>query len=170
MMEKIKIVDENDLPIGSATRQEAWQKGLYHEIAQIVIEDETGNILLQKRSPEKGLFPNCWTNGASGHIDVGETYETAAPRELTEELGIDVRLEYLGKVLVQVKTDDKDINQFHGVFKALVPHDIMLTPDPTEVSEVRWFTRKELQEKTLSAPEEFTPGMIKTFEEFYSQY
>jgi isopentenyl-diphosphate delta-isomerase len=72
-------------PIGGSTRQEAWANGSYYRLVQIVLRDEDGNFLLQKRSSLKALFPNCWTNAASGHVDEGETYEISAPRELVEE-------------------------------------------------------------------------------------
>jgi isopentenyl-diphosphate delta-isomerase len=168
MTEKIQIVDENDQPVGYATRQEAMAKGLYYRLAQIILEDENGTLLLQKRSPKKALYPNRWTNAASGHVDEGETYEIAAPRELKEEIGITVPLEYVGKFLIQRKEGDKTINQFNGVFKGHVPHDTPFRLEPEEVSEVRWFTVDELREKVASNPELFTPAMARVVQEFYA--
>jgi isopentenyldiphosphate isomerase len=168
MAEKIQIVDENDQPIGSATRQEAWASGAYYRLVQIILQDEEGNFLLQKRSPKKALYPSRWTNAASGHVDEGESYETTASRELMEEIGVEVRLEYVGRILIQMHEGDKTINQFNGVFHGIIPHDIKFTLDPEEVSEVRWFTLDELKEKTTSLPDEFTPAMVRAVKEFYS--
>lgn len=167
MAEKIQIVDENDEPIGGSTRQEAWAKGSYYRLVQIVLRDEDGNFLLQKRSPLKALFPNCWTNAASGHVDEGETYEISAPRELAEEIGVEVPLEFVGKFLVQKTMDDKIINQFNGVFEGRIPRDTKFTIQPLEVSEVQWFTPEELKEKIATSPSEFTPAMVRAVEEFY---
>lgn len=101
MSERIQIVDEDDQPIGASTRQEAWANGSYYRLVQIVLRDEDGDFLLQKRSMEKPLYPGRWTNAASGHVDEGETYETSAPRELAEEIGVEVPLTFVGKFLVQ---------------------------------------------------------------------
>lgn len=46
------------------------------------------NVLLQKRSAEKDVFPNCIDASCTGHMDPGETPVAAALRELHEELGI----------------------------------------------------------------------------------
>jgi isopentenyl-diphosphate delta-isomerase len=167
MPERIQIVDENDQPIGASTRQEAWANGSYYRLVQIILRDEQGNFLLQKRSPKKALYPGRWTNAASGHVDEGETYEISAPRELVEEVGISVPLEYTGKILIQLQEGNKTINQFNGVFIGQISHDTQFNLDPDEVSAVRWFTLQELKEKTAETPEEFTPAMVRAVTEFY---
>lgn len=167
MPERIQIVDENDRPIGATTRQEAWASGLYYRLVQIVLRDEDGNFLLQKRSMEKPLYPGRWTNAASGHVDEGETYETSAPCELNEEIGVDAPLTFIGKFLVQKTMDDKIINQFNSVFEGQIPRDTKFALQPEEVSEVRWFTPEELQKNIADSPENFTPAIVKAVEEFY---
>lgn len=167
MPERIQIVDENDQPIGASTRQEAWAKGSFYRLVQIVIRDENGDFLLQKRSMQKPLYPGRWTNAASGHVDEGETYEIAAPRELKEEIGVDVPLTFVGKFLVQRKDDDKTINQFNGVFEGKISQGKELTLQPEEVSEVKWFSPKDLRESIGKNPDDFTPAMVRAFEEFY---
>ncbi|HEU4715533.1 MAG TPA: NUDIX domain-containing protein [Candidatus Saccharimonadales bacterium] len=168
MLERIQIVDENDQPIGASTRQEAWASGSYYRLVQIILRDKKGNFLLQKRSPKKALYPNRWTNAASGHVDEGETYETSAPRELQEEVGISAPLEFLGKILIQRKEDGKTFNQFNGVFMGTIPHDTQFNLQADEVSEVRWFTPAELKERIAAAPDDFTPAMVRAVEEFYA--
>ena len=76
MPERIQIVDEKDQPIGASTRQEAWASGSYYRLVQIILRDKEGNFLLQKRSPKKALYPNRWTNAASGHVDEGDHHVT----------------------------------------------------------------------------------------------
>lgn len=169
MPERIQIVDENDELIGLATRQEAWNKGLYYRLVQIVLRDSEGNFLLQKRSLEKSYCPGRWTSAASGHVDEGETYESSAPREILEELGVKTPLHFIGKVLVKTTMNDKIINQFNGVFEGQVLHDIKFTPQPEEVSEVKWFTPKELHEKISQSPNDFTPGIARVVEKFYQK-
>lgn len=169
MPERIQIVDENDRPIGASTRQEAWANGSYYRLVQIVIQDEEGNFLFQKRSLKKPLYPGLWTNAASGHVDEGETYETSAPRELNEEIGVTVPLTLVGKFLVQKTVDDKIINQFNGVFEGRIPHDTEFSLQPEEVSEVKWFTPAELRERIVANPDAFTPAAVTAFHKFYEQ-
>ena len=168
MPERIQIVDENDQLTGVATRQEAWGKGLYYRLVQIVLRDEDGNFLLQKRSLEKSYCPGRWTNAASGHVDEGETYESSAPRELAEEIGIETPLRYVGKVLVKTTMGSKIINQFNSVFEGTVSRNTKFTPRPEEVSEVRWFTPTELKDAVATIPDNFTPGLVKVVSELYA--
>lgn len=168
MPERIQIVDENDQPIGASTRQEAWARGSFYRLVQIVLRDENGNFLLQKRSMQKPLYPGRWTNAASGHVDEGETYETSAPRELKEEIGVDTPLTFVGKFLVQKEEDGKIINQFNGVFEGKISQDTKLTLQPEEVSETKWLTGKDLQASIMANHDDFTPAMVRAFEEFYA--
>lgn len=168
MPERIQIVDENDQPIGASTRQEAWASGSFYRLVQIVIRDESGNLLLQKRSMQKPLYPGRWTNAASGHVDEGETYEIAAPRELKEEIGIDTPLTFVGKFLVQKKEGSKTINQFNGIFEGKVSQNAKLILQPEEVSEIKWLTLEDLREDIAKSPNNFTPAMVKAFEGFYT--
>lgn len=166
MPEKVQIVDENDQPIGSATREAVWTKGLYHQTIHIIIHDEHGNILLQKRSPQKRLYPNRWTSAVSGHVDEGETYKTSASRELVEEIGISIPLKYLGKFVFHHQGDGKLINQFNSVFRGEIPHTTPLVLAPEEISEAKWFTRDELANKIAGTPDDFTPAAREVIRRF----
>jgi isopentenyl-diphosphate Delta-isomerase len=84
----IQIVDDNDSPIDEATIQDAYDQGRLHRVVYVIVEDESGNILLQKRGPEIVNYPNRWDISAAGHVDTGESYEAAAKREMREELGL----------------------------------------------------------------------------------
>lgn len=88
MKERLQVVDDNDQPIGVATREEAWAKGMILRHVYVVLRDLDGNFLLQQRNLAKKSNPGKWTWAATGHVDEDETYEIAAPRELQEEIGI----------------------------------------------------------------------------------
>lgn len=51
-----------------------------------LIRDGIGRIFVQKRSPDRRLFPGCW-DIAGGHVEAGETLYTALAREIEEETG-----------------------------------------------------------------------------------
>lgn len=117
----IQIVDENNNPTGGATKQEAWRNGLIHRVVRISILNQRSDLLVQKRSLQKELFPGRWDNSAAGHVDVGETYEQAALRELHEELGLkDVKLEKLGDYYVDVTDDWRRMKRFTRSYKVVL--------------------------------------------------
>lgn len=54
-------------------------------VGALVVDDD-GRIFVQRRSPDRRLFPNSW-DIVGGHIEPGESLETALARELAEETG-----------------------------------------------------------------------------------
>ncbi len=86
--EPFDVVDPNDRVIGRESRAAVHRDGLRHRAVHVLVFDRDGNVLLQKRSLAKDTFPGCWDSSCSGHVDAGESYDTAARRELAEELGI----------------------------------------------------------------------------------
>ena len=98
MSNLVQIVDENDKPIAAASKQEAWDHGLRHRVVRVMIINDSGDILLQRRSPDKDIFPDCWDNSAAGHVEPDEDYLDAALREVKEEIGLDnLQLKQIGK-------------------------------------------------------------------------
>ena len=55
-------------------------------IAGAVIHDGSGRIFMQRRSPERSLFPGAW-DIVGGHLERGERIMDALRREVTEETG-----------------------------------------------------------------------------------
>lgn len=83
------VVDADDEIVGQATRREVHEKNLLHRAVHILVFNKNYDCLLQKRSLLKDKQPGLWDSSAAGHLDAGEDYETAARRELREELGIE---------------------------------------------------------------------------------
>lgn len=81
------IVNEHDEVIGRAPRSEVHANGLLHRAVHVLIFNARGETFLQKRSMSKDREPGRWGAACSGHVDSGEDYDTAALRELGEELG-----------------------------------------------------------------------------------
>ncbi|PIZ61953.1 hypothetical protein COY17_03305 [Candidatus Saccharibacteria bacterium CG_4_10_14_0_2_um_filter_52_9] len=167
----IQIVDENDEPIGTASISEAQAKGLVHRIVRIMVEDEAGNILLQKRTPDSELYPDRWDNSAAGHVDVDESYETAAKRELAEEIGLEnVELEEIGYYRHIGNFEDRKLNRFSRVFKVVVPKETKFILQPDEVASVRWFDVDEAKELVVSHPDKVTDGVADVLKRYYHEY
>lgn len=110
------------------------REGLLHRAVHVLVFDSEGRLWLQRRSAAKDTYPGLWTSSASGHVDPGEDYETAARRELQEELGLSLVLTYVGKVPAGPATQ----GEFSGVFSA--QSDRQPFPDPEEIAEMGLFS------------------------------
>ena len=165
--ELIQIVDENDKPIAAATKEEAWNKGLTHRVARIMVEDKDGRVLLQKRSMRQPLFPGTWDNSAAGHVDENETYDHAARRELSEEIGIDLPLKKVGYYFVDFRWNNFHLKRFAKSYKVIVEADIPLKLQQSEVTATKWFTVKEVKQLIQDHPEQVSDGLKQVFERFY---
>lgn len=89
--ELIFVVDEDDNPLPPLRRSEVHSRGLWHRVAHIWVVDSSGLILCQQRSILKDHSPGMMEAYFGGHTEAGIEAVEGAVRELSEELGIDVR-------------------------------------------------------------------------------
>lgn len=87
-MEKINIIDENGNIQGEEYRDVVHQKGLLHAEVHVWCVTPEHEVIFQHRAPNKETFPDLLDATAGGHVDLGETYEQAAVKELDEETGL----------------------------------------------------------------------------------
>lgn len=132
----------------TATREECHKNGLWHRAVYAFIIDDNGNVLLQKRSSSKKLWPNLWDVTVGGHVDSGEFGSQALIREVKEELGIQISdddIKYLvGSTSInkQCDTVNKHYNECYLITKNIDISNI--TVQKEEVAEVKYFTKEEL--------------------------
>lgn len=164
-LDLVQIVDEKDEPVGEASLKQMHDQDLIHRVVRIMIEDDEGRILLQKRSSNKKRYPNCWDNSASGHVDVGESYEAAAKRELAEELGVaDLKLEEMGYYYSEAtRYKSRKFNKIYRVRTNLTPKKLQ----STEVVEVRWFNLEQIKKLILEHPDQMSDGLPDVISRYY---
>lgn len=167
MSRLITIVDEDDQPTGSASKQEAWDRGLIHRIVRVMIENSKGQILLQHRTPTKDIFPDCWDNSSAGHVDTAEGYDQAAARELKEELGLEgLDLREVGSYRSNETWKGHQFNRFTRVYKVkadVVPGGL----EAGKVDDARWFTLGEIKQLIKNHPDQVTDGLRQVIERYY---
>jgi len=95
--ELFDVCDANDQVLHQAPRSVVHANRWLHRAVHVFVLNSSGQLLLQKRSATKDSDPLTYTSSASGHVDAGEDYDTAALRELEEELGLAAPLERLAK-------------------------------------------------------------------------
>ncbi|HPO91483.1 MAG TPA: NUDIX domain-containing protein [Victivallales bacterium] len=152
--EIFEIVDENDNIIGKATRTECHgNPSLIHRTVHVVVFNSKGEILLQKRSQKKDIQPGKWDTAVGGHLMPGEDYETAAYRELAEELGVNYTGEF--NFLFFSKIRNKIESENTKVFSIL--HDGPFSFNKEEIEEIRFWNNTEL--KASIGKNIFTPNL-----------
>ena len=90
-MELWDLLDQNRAPLGVTHprgRQFPMPPRTYHTVVTVFTVDAENRILLTRRAPTKGMYPNYWEFTCGSGI-AGEDSLTSAHRELMEETGID---------------------------------------------------------------------------------
>lgn len=167
-MELIEIVDRDGNFTGQIIdREEAHDKNLLHnEVAVFIINDKK-QVLLQKRSANKRFNPNKWALCA-GHVDAGESLESAALRELKEEIGIDIDINNLKPFAEReftIRDSNSHITYFYYTKSNLNERDFIIQKE--ELSEVKWFNIDEVIDMIKSKDDStvFREERLSLFEE-----
>jgi len=95
MPQLLNIIDENDNIIGEGTREEIHKNGLLHREVHVWIFNDKEEILFQRRAAGADNFPNLLDASVGGHVEIGDSYEKTALKELREETGIKANKEDL---------------------------------------------------------------------------
>jgi len=120
----------------------------FHVGAMCVVERGDGAVLLLRQSYRRRTawgFPG-------GLLKRNEAPVDAARREVCEEIGIDVELDPVPKVVIEPRHRRVDV-----IYTARAADGVEPAPCSPEVVEVRWFGRDELPELTPEA----TTAMIE---------
>jgi len=108
-------------------------------IFPIILKDDgkTTGILLHRRK-NTGYQDGKWDISASGHVDEGETAQTAVIRECKEELGIDVKIEDLAFVHLSHRlSTDRTYYDIYFVVNKYAGEPTIMEPD--KCSDLNWF-------------------------------
>ena len=151
--ELVEWVDVDGRVIDIVTRRRMRAENLRHRSVGIVVLASDGRLLVHRRAGTKDLRPGWWDVMAGGVVGVGEDTESAATRELAEELGIeDTPLEAMGVH----RWDDVDSMEICHLYR--VVHDGPYSFADGEVAEARLVTPDELAVLIEHAP--FLPGSL----------
>lgn len=158
--ELVERVDVQDRVLGAVSRRDAVREGWLHRVASVVCRDGQGRFLVHRRAEQLSRFPGHYELGIGGAVGVGESYEQAAARELSEELGVRV------SVCLRFKFLNRGGLSPHwlAVCDAVVPE--IVAPDPGEVAWYGWLDESELR-RTLQQWA-FTPDSQEIFDRYFA--
>lgn len=163
------VVDADDRVIGLATRAEVHAKKLFHRAVHILIFTPSGSVILQRRSLEKDTCPGLLSTACAGHVDAGENYDTAALRELWEELGIvrDHATKHLECVGTQTPSNANG-NEFVRVY--VLPHFTgTLHANPAEIESLEFFSQEQLDTAIADHSEYFASSFVSIWTSFFAK-
>jgi isopentenyl-diphosphate delta-isomerase len=165
--ERVIRVDQLDQVRGSAGKLEVHRDGLLHRAFSILVFNEQGKLLLQRRADCKYHFAGLWSNTCCGHPRPGETTPLAAARRLGEEFGFSTPLQELLDLVYRAKdpvtglVEHEYLHVFQGTFPG-VPQ-----PNPDEVGAWRWMSIPSVRESLRKSPGAFTPWFALLFQRIF---
>lgn len=150
--EYFDILDENGNKTNKIKkRTEVHRDGDWHKAVHIWIINEQGDILLQRRSPNKDSDPNKLDISCAGHLTTGDDSMTGALRELKEELDLEIEPHELNYITTLKRSpeheDDFVDHEFDDVYLLRTNKKIEdLTYQREEISEIFFVPYKKFKE------------------------
>lgn len=168
-MEKVILVDTKDTPIGWKEKIAAHRgKGMLHRAFSVLVFNRKGELLIQKRSKEKMLWPGYWSNTCCSHPRKGEEIMKAARRRLKEELGFTCDLTFITKFRYTARY--KHIGSEREVCSILVgKYNGSIKPNPKEVQEIKWISLPALKMDIKRNPRQYTPWFKIELRKLYAK-
>ncbi|MEJ2502558.1 MAG: isopentenyl-diphosphate Delta-isomerase [Gemmatimonadota bacterium] len=155
MTDRVVLVDWLDRPMGTEEKLAAHRDGRLHRALSVLVVNDAGELLLQRRADTKYHSAGLWSNTCCSHPRPDEAVEDAAHRRLQEEMGFDCDLDpafafvyraELGDGLIEHEYDHVFLGRWNG----------SPTPDPDEASDWRWTAPEALRDEIARHPGRFT--------------
>lgn len=139
---------------------EAHERGLRHKAVSVFVT-RGDEVLIQRRALGKYHTPGLWANTCCTHPDWQEDAATCAVRRLKDELGITgVAPRHCGRVEYRADVGGGlTEHEVVEIFRAEATPQMSFAPNPDEVMDTRWVSRKTLTHEAKTQPERFTPWL-----------
>ena len=138
--EILEVVDTQGCVIGAAPRECVHGNNqLLHRVVHVLVFDRKNRLLLQKRSLNKRVAPGRWDMSVGGHVDCGESIETAMFREMEEELGIRPGSPQFAYQYIHSNDFESEL-----VFTYTCQHDGAIAFNPEEIDAVKFWEIEEI--------------------------
>lgn len=93
--ELVDVLDDKGTVVGTATRREMRARRLPHRAVFLLVFNGRGELFIHLRTATKDAWPSHWDVLVGGVVAAGESFDEAARREGSEELGVSLRPEPL---------------------------------------------------------------------------
>jgi len=168
--EELILVDEDDNEIGHLDKGACHDgDGVLHRAFSIFIFSDTGELLLQKRSSEKRLWPEFWSNSCCSHPRRGEEMATALKRRLHDELGMRSELHFLYRFSYHAPFGDAGSErEVCSVYAGRSADEVRANPH--EITAWRWISAEDLDREMGARSGDFTPWFLQEWQEVRTSY
>lgn len=142
MAEKIDVLNDAGLRTGEVLERDAIHRyGHIHRAVHLYLFNQTGQLLLQKRTENADHYPGLFSISVAGHIEAGEISGDAVRRELHEELGLNpdgMDIRFMFSFRQDAKISDTYIDrQFNDVYLCEADFDLSdICLQESEVAEI----------------------------------
>lgn len=116
--ELVDVLDDDGAIVGQATRAEIRAGNLWHRTVFVMVVSTDGRrLLVHQRADWKDVWPSRWDVGFGGLLDVGETFDDAARRELGEEAGLTGLPDEAFELLGDGRYADDEVREIAAVYR-----------------------------------------------------
>lgn len=165
MSPRVAVVSAENRFLRWADRREVHAHQLPHRSVYVMLVNRRGELLLQKRHPEKLTFPGYWDISCAGHVeepdypggpdeDLDRVYEAVARRELFEELGVSPEIRLIGHFGPEPGIHYEHLHLY------VAEHEGPFVCQPDEVSEVRFVTSAAFENMVREDQKNICPGLV----------
>jgi isopentenyl-diphosphate delta-isomerase len=154
-LNKLILVDEHDVPLGTVEKMEAHEKALLHRAFSVFIFNTKGEMLLQQRAFTKYHSGGLWTNACCSHPYVEQDTLAAAEKRLQEEMGFTTPLTKAFEFVYKAPFDNGlTEHEYDHVF--IGTYEGAITPDKEEVADYCFKPVSEIKFLLQQHPEQYT--------------
>ena len=165
--EQLILVNKDNRAIGTAAKLRVHREGLLHRAFSVLLFNDKGETLLQRRASCKYHAPNLWANACCSHPRLSETPLAAAQRRLSEELGISCPLKEVTQLSYKAYIDNGlTENEYVHVLQGTFTGACNLNPE--EVAAIRWIRPETLCQEVEENAAAYAPWLRIYVREYFS--
>jgi isopentenyldiphosphate isomerase len=156
-------VDQKDNVIGTTHKQEAHTEGYIHRVVAVYAFDKKGQLYVQHHKKA-----NMYDHSVGGHVAQGESYDIAAAREASEELGITDPVEFVASFYSDETYSGANYRHMFALY-ICTPSDSWEFIANDEVGKIEPMPLSKIINQMNEKPQSFTPGFLNSME-FYLRH
>jgi isopentenyl-diphosphate Delta-isomerase len=154
-LNKLILVDEHDVPVGTVDKMEAHEKALLHRAFSVFIFNSKGDMLLQQRAISKYHSGGLWTNACCSHPYAGQDTIAAAEKRLQEEMGFTTPLQKAFEFVYQAAFDN-GLTEYEYDHVFVGEYEGNILPDKNEVEDYCFMGMEAIKNAIQSHPQKYT--------------